>query len=205
MQEGVCKPLEMVDSGFSIPVEKRSRFASCHTVKDGKAIVVDKGSTSQFSEGFGFLSGGGGMVSTMSDYANFCQMLVDGGSFKGRQILKPSTLQEMFTNQMKEAAGPMQFGLGFAINEVKLGTGSEQVVDQQFSWAGYATTDFRVFPGQKLFQIYWKQMQPGWSYVKSINTPTGRMTVLNKQDGELLILDNGAPRWPTCTWATRCA
>ena len=160
MQEGVCKPLEMVDSGFSIPLEKRSRFASCHTVKDGKSIVVDKGTTSQFSEGFGFLSGGGGMVSTMSDYANFCQMLVDGGTFKGRQILKPATLQEMFTNQMKEAAGPMQFGLGFAINEVKLGTGSDQVVDQQFSWAGYATTDFRVFPGQKMFQIYLRQHLP---------------------------------------------
>ena len=52
-----------------------------------------------------------------------------------------------------------------------------------------------VYSSQKLFQMYWKQVQPGWSYVKSINTPTGRMTVLNKQDGELLILDNGTPRW----------
>ncbi|MCY2936322.1 MAG: serine hydrolase [Planctomycetota bacterium] len=158
MQEAICKPLEMVDTGFSIPAEKRSRFASCHTVKDGKAVVVDKGATSQFCEGFGFLSGGGGMVSTMSDYANFCQMLVDGGSFRGRTILKPETHQEMFTNQMKDAAGPMQFGLGFAINDVKLG--SEQKVDKQFSWAGYATTDFRVLPGQKMFQIYLRQHLP---------------------------------------------
>jgi CubicO group peptidase (beta-lactamase class C family) len=74
-----------------------------HTIKNGKATVVDKGSTSQFNQGFGFLSGGGGMVSTMNDYANFCQMLVDGGKFKGRQILKPETLDEIFTNQLKEA------------------------------------------------------------------------------------------------------
>jgi len=52
-----------------------------------------------------------------------------------------------------------------------------------------------VYTSQKLFHIYWKQMQPGWSYVKSINTPTGRMTVLDKKDGKLLVLDNGAPRW----------
>ena len=52
-----------------------------------------------------------------------------------------------------------------------------------------------VYTSQKLFTMYWKQVQPGWSYVKSINTPTGRMSVLGRKDGELLILDNGAPRW----------
>jgi len=52
-----------------------------------------------------------------------------------------------------------------------------------------------VYTSQKLFQMYWKQMQPGWSYVKSINTPNGRMTVLSKPGGEMQILDNGAPRW----------
>jgi hypothetical protein len=52
-----------------------------------------------------------------------------------------------------------------------------------------------IYASQKLFQMYWRQAQPGWSYVKSINTPTGRMTVLNKKDEELLVLNNGAPRW----------
>ncbi len=52
-----------------------------------------------------------------------------------------------------------------------------------------------VYTSQNLFHIYWKQMQPGWSYLKSINTPTGRMTVLNKRNGDLLVLDNGAPLW----------
>jgi CubicO group peptidase (beta-lactamase class C family) len=62
MQEAICKPLEMVDTGFNVPEAKRSRFVSCHTVKDGKPVVVDKGSTSGFNQGFAFLSGGGGMV-----------------------------------------------------------------------------------------------------------------------------------------------
>ena len=52
-----------------------------------------------------------------------------------------------------------------------------------------------VYTSQKLFTMYWKQVQPGWSYVKNINTPTGRMTVLSRKDGELLVLDNGAVRW----------
>ncbi len=34
-------------------------------------------------------SGGGGMVSTMADYARFSQMLLNGGSLDGRQYLSP--------------------------------------------------------------------------------------------------------------------
>ena len=160
MQEALLQPLEMVDTGFSVPESKKSRLVSVHTIKNGKATVVDKGSTSQFNQGFGFLSGGGGMVSTMNDYANFCQMLVDGGKFKGRQILKPETLDEIFTNQLKEAIGPMKFGLGFAIADVPLGQGSEMHLARSFNWAGYATTDFRIYPGQRMFQIFLRQHLP---------------------------------------------
>jgi len=160
MQEAICKPLEMVDTGFKVPEEKRSRFVSCHTVKDGKPIVVDKGSTSGFIQGFAFLSGGGGMVSTMADYGNFCQMLVDGGLFKGVEILKPETVREMLTNQMKDAAGPMQFGLGFAIHNELFGTGNNQQLVREFDWAGYATTDFRIYPDLGMYQIYLRQHLP---------------------------------------------
>ena len=160
IQEAICKPLEMVDTGFKVPEEKRSRFVSCHTVKDGKAIVVDKGATSGFIQGFAFLSGGGGMVSTMADYGNFCQMLVDGGLFKGVEILKPETVREMLTNQMKEAAGPMQFGLGFAIHNELFGSGNDQQLVKEFDWAGYATTDFRIYPDLKMYQIYLRQHLP---------------------------------------------
>jgi CubicO group peptidase (beta-lactamase class C family) len=54
--------------------------------------VLDPAASSPFNDGFEFLSGGGGLVSTVRDYANFCQMLVDGGLFKGRRLLKEETL-----------------------------------------------------------------------------------------------------------------
>lgn len=160
MQEAVCKPLEMIDTGFSVPESKRSRLVSVHTIRDGKPFVVDKGVTSGFQKGFGFLSGGGGMVSTMNDYANFCQMLVDGGKFKGKQILSPDSIDEMFTNQLKDAKGPMKFGLGFAIADVTLGMGNDQQLARSYNWAGYATTDFRLYPGQRMFQIFMRQHLP---------------------------------------------
>ena len=41
LRRAVFEPLEMVDTGFSVTKEKRSRFASCHIVRDGKLAVLD--------------------------------------------------------------------------------------------------------------------------------------------------------------------
>lgn len=160
MEQAVFQPLEMIDSGFSIPKEKRDRFASCHTLIDGKLAIIDKAATSEFNEGFEFLSGGGGLLSTIGDYANFCQMLVDGGEFKGNRLLAEETVKLMFTDQLNGVAGPFQFGLGFAIGEVKLGTGDNERTAVQYSWGGYASTDFKLVPQEKLFQIFMRQRIP---------------------------------------------
>ena len=160
MRQAVFAPLEMVDTGFSVPADKRDRFATCHTPQDGKLVVVDKGSDSPFTEGFEFLSGGGGLVSTIQDYSNFCQMMVDGGDFKGKRLLNESTVKLMFTDQLDGVSGSFRFGLGFAIGEVDLGSGDNQRKATQYSWGGYASTDFRLVPEEKLIQIFMRQRVP---------------------------------------------
>jgi CubicO group peptidase (beta-lactamase class C family) len=160
LREAVLKPLEMVDTGFSVPEEKQDRFASCHTVRDGKLTVVDKAASSPFNGGFEFLSGGGGLISTLQDYAHFCQMLIDGGRYKDRRLLKEDTLQLMFTDQLNGVAGGFRFGLGFAIADIQLGSGDDERTATQYSWGGYASTDFRLVPDAKLFQIVLRQRVP---------------------------------------------
>ena len=160
LRQTIFEPLEMVDTGFSIPPEKRERFASCHTLRDGKLAVVDKAADSPFNDGFAFLSGGGGLISTIQDYANFCQMLIDGGEFKGERILKEETVKLMFTNQLEDVAGNFRFGLGFAISDIDLGSGRNKHKAPQYFWSGYASTDFRLVPEAKLFQIFVRQRVP---------------------------------------------
>lgn len=160
MQDAVLKPLGMNDTGFSVPERKRSRLASCHTTKDGKLAVLDGKSSSRFAEGFEFASGGGGLLSTISDYGNFCQMLVNGGEFKARRILKQNTIDEMFRDQLQDVPGKFQFGLGFAIKKVKIGSGDEARDASQYSWGGYASTDFRIVPEEGLIQIFLRQHIP---------------------------------------------
>ena len=160
LSESVLKPLEMNDTGFSVPVDRRHRFAALHTKKSGKLLVLDKASSSPYNDGFAFLSGGGGLVSTIGDYANFCQMLVSDGKFKDKQILKKSTLELMFTNQLEEVKGDFRFGLGFAINDIQIGNGAKERTGKEYSWGGYASTDFRIVPEEDCFQIFMQQQVP---------------------------------------------
>lgn len=158
MSEGLFVPLAMKDTGFSVPQEKQSRFASCHSTKDGEFVVLDKASDSAYNGGFKFLSGGGGLVSTMDDYANFCSMLINGGVFGEKRILKEETLNLMFSDQLTEIAGDSKFGLGFAISEASVGEDGRKV--PRYFWAGYASTDFQVVPELKMFQIFLRQHVP---------------------------------------------
>lgn len=160
LQQAVFTPLEMPDTAFSVPKSKRNRFASCHTLRDGKLAIIDKSSTSEFNDGFEFLSGGGGLVSTIQDYANFCQMLVNGGEFHGQRILKDETVNLMFIDQLKSVPGPFRFGLGFAIGEATLGSDENASKATQYSWGGYASTAFRIVPEEKLIQIVVRQRVP---------------------------------------------
>jgi CubicO group peptidase (beta-lactamase class C family) len=160
LQEAVFTPLEMLDTGFSVPGAKQGRFASCHKWEDGEHFVADKAATSPFLDGFEFLSGGGGLVSTMRDYANFCQMLVDGGEFNGKRILESSTLELMFTDQLSGVAGDFRFGLGFAIRDRELGTGDAKRSASVYHWGGYANTAFEIVPEVNLFQIFMRQSIP---------------------------------------------
>ena len=160
MKQAVFGPLEMVDTGFSVPKQKRGRFTSCHGSQDGKRVIVDKAATSPFNEGFEFLSGGGGLVSTMQDYAIFCQMLVDGGQFRGVRLLKPEAVKLMFTDQLNGVPGHSRFGLGLSIREIFIGPPDHRKRATEYSWGGYASTHFRIVPSERLIQIIMRQHVP---------------------------------------------
>jgi outer membrane protein assembly factor BamB len=160
LEEAILGPLKMNDTAFQVRPDAKARFASCHTKADGRLSILDKSTNSQFATGFKFLSGGGGLVSTSKDYAKFCEMLVSGGKRGEVQILKPDTLQLMYTDQLEDVPGDFRFGLGFAINDIEVGEGEQRRQVQEYSWGGYASTDFRLVPELNLFQIFIRQHIP---------------------------------------------
>ena len=65
-------------------------------------------------------SGGGGLFSTASDYARFCEMLLQGGQFNGVRLLAPRTVEMMRTNHvnpdpLKTMAPGTGWGMDFQV------------------------------------------------------------------------------------------
>jgi CubicO group peptidase (beta-lactamase class C family) len=71
-------------------------------------------------------SGGGGMLTTMSDFAKFAQMILDGGKFESKQIISPKSFELMTSDHVGPGSGVQRdyfyfpgdgfgFGLGFGV------------------------------------------------------------------------------------------
>ena len=80
------------DTGFFVPAQKQSRLSKVYartenglTLYTGDHLAIQN----KMATLPAFQSGGAGLVSTLKDYANFGTMLLNGGNFKGHQILEP--------------------------------------------------------------------------------------------------------------------
>jgi CubicO group peptidase (beta-lactamase class C family) len=179
LQEHVFHPLGMVDTGFTVPEASLDRFTANHARQPDKSLVVtDDPYDSIYGKPRALLSGGSGLVSTMRDYAHFCEMLRRGGELDGKRVLGRETLRFMTRNHLPGGVSiddiaisalsdvgyvGVGFGLGFAttIDPVAAGVvGSTG----DFFWGGAASTIFWVDPMQDLFVIFMVQLTPSGTF-----------------------------------------
>src|SRR5205085_10227772 len=87
LHERIFRPLKMVDTGFFVREDQRSRLGACYnaTPKGGLKLQDDP-QTSTYLKPPSLESGGGGLVSTAADYMRFANMLVNGGELDGARI-----------------------------------------------------------------------------------------------------------------------
>lgn len=111
-------------------------------------------------------SGGGGMVGTISDYARFAQMLLNGGTYEGRRYLQPETIALMASDhigpetkivrdQNYYPGGSSGFGLGFAVR-TSVPSGTSWPLGE-YRWDGVGGTFFFIDPEDDLFGIFMVQ------------------------------------------------
>lgn len=105
-----------------------------------------------------YFSGGGGLSSTIFDYAIFLQMMLNGGVYNGTRLLSSNAVRMMTMNQIGDLSlGDDKFGLGFAIATEK----SSAVFPAQagtYSWGGAFTTSYWVDPKEKLVILFYRQL-----------------------------------------------
>lgn len=68
--------------------------------------------------------------------------------------------QGRFKDQLDGVDGTNRFGLGFAIDDVVLGSGAGQRKAAGYHWGGYASTQSNVVPEERLFQVFARQPLP---------------------------------------------
>ena len=173
-QEHIFEPLEMIDTGFSCPEEKKSRLASLYEHNpSGKPNLMEVPSLD-----VKMLSGGGGLFSTLSDYYNFASMLLNKGELNGTRVIGRKTLEYMTMNhlpdgkdltEMSESAfsetpyAGVGFGLGFSVmtDPAKSQTLSDV---GEFGWGGMASTVFFINPKEDMLVIFLTQLVPSSTY-----------------------------------------
>jgi len=176
----VFGPLGMADTGFSVPEEAVGRFAASYARNSRKALVlVDDPAQSPYLSQPSFLSGGGGLVATTSDYLRFCQMLLAGGELDGRRVLGRKTVELMTINhlpgdgQLRDFAleggyGEVGFdGMGFGLTmAVSQGPAQSGVIGSpgEYMWGGAASTIFWVDPAQDLIVVFMTQLLPSGTF-----------------------------------------
>ena len=179
LQANVFDPLGMSDTGFHVPHAKAGRLAANYGVAPGGGIrLIDDPATSPYLQPPSFLSGGGGLVSTIDDYLRFCQALLNGGELDGRRIIGRKTLELMTSNHLPEgkdlaahamgrwaesAFAGIGFGLGFSVT---LDPAKSQISGTlgEFSWGGAASTVFWIDPIEDMVCIFMTQLMPSSHY-----------------------------------------
>jgi CubicO group peptidase (beta-lactamase class C family) len=182
--EQIFRPLGMTDTGFWVSdPAKRSRIAEVQadTTTGKRPATPDK--TVQIRQG-----GGGALVSTASDYARFCQMLLNGGELDGARIVSRKTVEQMTQNHLPEGIKINHFpvpvidvrpeaGNGFGLNlMVRTADGRSPIPGNigDYTWPGIFGTYFWVDPKKELVVVmmiqvpasagpirykYWTQMR----------------------------------------------
>ncbi len=168
-EQRIFSPLEMTDTFFEVPADKKPRFGTNHSFdpRTKTLEVSDRPETSAFANEVTFFSGGGGLVSSTEDYMRFSQMLLNGGELDGARILGRKTIEFMTQNHLPGIFGGASkntnadlygmsrgtgFGLGFAVIEDPAGAGGITSAGEYY-WGGAAGTIFWIDPVEDLIGI----------------------------------------------------
>ena len=173
----IFKPLRMVDTYFEVPAAQMHRLASDQIwdYENKKISVVPAKSARRFDEVSLFV-GGGGLVSTIGDYMRFCQMILNGGTLDGAQLLGPKTVAFLGSDHLTpsvraEGVGEypsldlypgqsMALGYGVVTNPEWM---PDLASKGELSWGGVAGTKFWIDPQEQLIGIAMVQLyQSPW-------------------------------------------
>jgi len=173
-QQNIFGPLGMKDTAFQLSTGQRARRSAVHQRDDKGALAPVEFALPENPE---FLMGGGGLYGTARDYLAFAQMIMNGGTHQGAQLLRRETVDLMAQSHIGALEIPVmttaipalsndvelmpgvskKWGLSFLINEEPLPTGRAA---GSLAWAGLANTYFWIDRRKRVCGVFLSQLLP---------------------------------------------
>lgn len=179
VEQAILKPLGMVHTGFSVKPDDRDKLAACYSHHPSGYRLQDDPSDSNYHKRPSYLSGGGGMVSTIDDYMKFaCMLLGYEPTSEENPVLGTRTRQYMITNHLpggvdlaamgqsvfsETSFAGVGFGLGFSVVVDPI---ESSIVDnyRTSGWGGAASTYFWVDPSERMAVVFMTQLLPSSTF-----------------------------------------
>jgi CubicO group peptidase (beta-lactamase class C family) len=165
-KQKIFEPLGMDDTHFYLSREKAIRLVELYSLpSEDSTLQVSNNFSNRYFPIQGarrYYSGGAGLVSTIENYARFCQMLLNKGEFNGKQILSPASVELMFRNQIGDLkiAGrndPFSFGLEIFSDQSHYGGLASPGAA---TWEGMYCSGFTIDPEENLIALVFTNIHP---------------------------------------------
>src|SRR5690606_29305193 len=168
LSKNLFEPLQMNDTHFYLPKNKKDRLSVVYSATDtgiekapnpGKMVgqgAYVKGPRVSYS-------GGAGLLSTAYDYGRFLQMMLNQGTLDGARILSRKSVELMTVDHIANIKFPWTngtgFGLGFSIVK-DLGARGTMGSVGEFGWGGAYHSTYWVDPVENIVVVYLTQVIP---------------------------------------------
>ena len=166
-QKNIFAPLGMNDTGFRPRPTLKSRIAPTENRRGQMSYLGDSAEnlgaagdtwlrgqvhdpTSYRMDG---VAGHAGLFSTADDLAIYCQMILNGGQYRGVRILAPLTVAEMTRPRLVSATGWTR-GLGWDINSSFSSNRGDLFPLGSFGHTGFTGTSLWIDPASEMFVIF---------------------------------------------------
>jgi CubicO group peptidase (beta-lactamase class C family)/beta-glucosidase-like glycosyl hydrolase len=149
LQENVFGPLGMRDTMFNPPRHLRDRIAPTEDDQEFRHRLIRGEVHDENAWVMGGVAPHAGLFSTARDLAVFCQMLLNGGIYAHRRILRRSTI-ELFTSRQPVPGSTRALGWD---TPSEPSSGGQYLSGRAFGHTGFTGTSIWIDPEKQLFVI----------------------------------------------------
>lgn len=139
-------PLGMKDTTFFPNAEQLKRLANTYKPnkdKSGLEVMKINPLKQPLSDPKRYPCPGGGLFSTAGDIGVFCQMVLNGGTYKGKRYLSEAAVKEMSSRQTAKEI-PTSYGLGWSVGNGSFGHGGAYATNMTIDTKRGLVTVFMV-------------------------------------------------------------